>query len=163
MWTDCSVPNSFFTLPGYLGVSSPLRPLTCNDTPQVAIRCLLCAFMGRLVGPHLDVFEPGVSRSSSWSSPFDFSFHRHCQNIVLSFNVTIVSAFPLFNFLKKLSFSTESTQNLLICNPVSPKNITHSSQTPHFRGFYLVLKNLGKRPSLWAVCKYWEYVAVQDF
>ena len=70
----------------YLEVSSPLRPLTCNDTPQVAIRCFLGAFIGRLLGPHIDIFKPCVSWSSSRSLPLDSSFYCHCQNIILPFN-----------------------------------------------------------------------------
>ena len=42
-------------LPGYLGVSSPLRPLTCNDTPQVAIRNTPGAVIGRLFVPDFDI------------------------------------------------------------------------------------------------------------
>ena len=39
----------------YLGVSSPLRRLTCNDSLQVAIGSLAGASVGRLAGPLLDV------------------------------------------------------------------------------------------------------------
>ena len=33
-------------LPGNLGVSLPLQLLTCNDTPQMAICCIFCTFVG---------------------------------------------------------------------------------------------------------------------
>ena len=95
-------------IPGYLGVSSPLRPLTCNDTPQVAIRCFLGAFIGRLLGPHIDIFKPCVSWSSSRSLPLDSSFNCHCQNIILPFYVAIISSFSRFYLIKERSFSAES-------------------------------------------------------
>ena len=144
-------------------MSSPLQPLTCNDTPQVAIRCFLGAFIGRLVGPHLDVFEPGVPGSSSWSSPIDSSFNRRCQNIIFSLYMAIVSGFSLFDLFKELSLSTESTQNLFICHSILPLNITDLPQAPHFSGFYLVLENLGEGPGFRAVgknrkkCSYSKY------
>ena len=141
---------------------SPLRPLTCNDTLQVAILCFLGAFIGRLIGPHLDVFEPGVSGSSSRSSPIDFSFSRRCQNIIFSLYMAMVSDFSLFDLFKELSFSTESTQNLFICHSIFPLNITDLPQAPHFSGFYLVLENLGEGPGFRAVGKNRKDVAIHN-
>ena len=45
---------------GIWGVSSPLRRLTCNDTPQVAVGSLAGAGVGWLAGPLLDVRHPVV-------------------------------------------------------------------------------------------------------
>ena len=52
-------------IPGYLGVSSALRQLTCDDTQQVVTRSAPGAVVGRLISPHFDILEPCVSRPSS--------------------------------------------------------------------------------------------------
>ena len=54
----------------YLGVSSPLRRLSCNDTPQVAVGSLAGAGVGWLAGPLLDGRHPVVPRPPSWSLAF---------------------------------------------------------------------------------------------
>ena len=54
----------------YLGVSSPLGRLTCNDTPQVAVGSLAGAGMSWLAGPLLNVRHPLVPRPPSWSLAF---------------------------------------------------------------------------------------------
>ena len=95
------MPSYFLQLPGYLGVSSPLRPLTCNDTPQVAIRSVPGAVVGHLLGPDFDIFKPGVSWPSSWSFSINFSFYCRCQNVIFAFYMTIVSAFSYFYFVEK--------------------------------------------------------------
>ena len=51
----------------YLGVSSPLRRLTCNDTPQVAVGSLAGAGVGWPRGPLLDVHHLVVPWPPSWS------------------------------------------------------------------------------------------------
>ena len=94
-------------IPGYLGVSSPLRPLTCDDTPQVAIRSAPGAVMGRLTSAHFDILEPCVSRPSSRPLTLYFSFQSCCQNIVFfvwcDHNIcNCVSLFWLEEFLMSL-------------------------------------------------------------
>ena len=90
-------------IPGYLGVSSALRQLTCDDTQQVVIRSIPSAVMGRLISAHFDILEPCVSRPSSRPQTLYFSFQSCCQNIVFSFDVTIISAFAFHYFDLKSS------------------------------------------------------------
>ena len=85
-------------IPGYLGVSSALRQLTCDDTQQVVIRSIPSAVIGRLISAHFDILEPCVSRPSSRPSSLYFSFQSCCQNIVFSFDVTILSALAFHYF-----------------------------------------------------------------
>ena len=85
-------------IPGYLGVSSALRQLTCDDTHQVVTRSAPGAVVGRLICPHFDILEPCISRPSSRPLTLYFSFQRCCQNIVFSFDVTIISAFAFHYF-----------------------------------------------------------------
>ena len=80
-------------------MSSPLRPLTCDDTPQVAIRSVPGAVVGRPICPHFDILEPGVSRPSSRPLSLYSSFHSRCQNVVFSFDMTIISAFAFLDFV----------------------------------------------------------------
>ena len=90
-------------IPGYLGVSSALRQLTCDDTQQVVIRSIPSAVMGRLIRAHFDILELCVSRSSSRLLTLYLYFQSCCKNIVFSFDVTIISAFSFHYFDLKSS------------------------------------------------------------
>ena len=55
----------------YLGVSSPLRRLTSNDTPQGSVSSSLGAGVCRLLGPFLDISHPHIP----WPSTRSFAFY----------------------------------------------------------------------------------------
>ena len=55
-----------------LGVSSPLRRLACNDTPQVAVGSLAGAGVGWLADPVLDVRHSVVPRRPLGLLPSNF-------------------------------------------------------------------------------------------
>ena len=125
----------------YLGVSSPLRRSTCNDTPQVTISSSPSAVIGRHVGPFFNVPEPAVPWSPSWSSALQSAFNYRRQDVIFPLDVAVISQFTFLYVIEKLSFSAEPAQYFNVGDMVFPFDLTYLSQTPHFKCLYLVFKD----------------------
>ena len=107
-------------------MSSSLRRSTCNDTPQVTVGSHACTLVASHLSPLLDVPEPVVTRPSSWSSALYSAFQRSCQNVVLSFDVTIIGAFSLLDVRQELPFCVKLGKYSIVCDSVFASDLPYS-------------------------------------